>query len=129
MTSFKDKIDLKWIFILVLGIALVLSLVFRKGNKIDNHEEEKAKLEQENKQLRKNFDSLANVNKIIENYRKLLADSLKMTNQALVNSSIKIKDLEKRKNETGKIINNLSANGVADEFAKFLQTKSNTNGK
>ncbi len=57
MASFKDKIDLKWVFIFVLGIALILSLVFRKSNKIDTHEDEKALLEQKNKKLQHNFDS------------------------------------------------------------------------
>ena len=121
MTSFKEKIDLKWIFILVLAGALILSLIFRKGNLIDLHKDEKAKLELENKKLQRNFDSLANVNKAIENYRKLLADSLVMTKTALNSSTIKIKDLEKRRNEIGKVINNLNANGVTNEFSNYLK--------
>lgn len=123
MTNLKEKIDLKFIFILVLAGALILSLVFRKGKLIDFHKDEKAKLELENKKLQHNFDSLANVNKAIESYRKLLADSLLMTKKALSDNTIKIQDLEKRRRETNKIVNNLNADGIADEFAKFLEAK------
>ena len=123
MASFKEKIDLKLIFIFVLATVLILSLVFRKNPIIDLHKDEKTKLEQENKQLQHNFDSLTNVNKVIENYRKLLADSMNMVKIELNKTTIKIKDLEKRKNENIKIVNNLNANGVADEFTKFLNGK------
>lgn len=127
MESFKSKLDIKWIFIFVLSIALILSFVFRKGNNIDDYKLEKEELAKQNELLKKDFDSLANVNKSIDKYRKLIADSLVMTRTALNQSNNKINKLEKRLYENSKNINGLNANGVANEFANILNTKGNNN--
>lgn len=127
MISFKEKIDLKWVFIFVLSFALILSFVFRKDNNIDDYKTQKEELAKDNERLKKHFDSLVKINIIIDNNRKLIADSLIMTKTALNQSNNKINKLEKRLYENSKNINGLNANGVANEFTNILNTKGNNN--
>lgn len=127
MISFKEKIDLKWVFIFVLSFALILSFVFRKDNNIDDYKTQKEELAKDNERLKKHFDSLVKINIIIDNNRKLIADSLIMTKTALNQSNNKINKLEKRLYENSKNINGLNANGVASEFTNILNTKGNNN--
>ncbi len=119
----KKYLDIKTIFILILAAALILSFVFRPSKKIDNHKAEKELLERQNKALVRSNDSISNVNKVIEKLRKLVADSLLIANKELVKSDNRIKDLEKRRHENTKTVNNLNATGVADEFSKLLNGK------
>jgi septal ring factor EnvC (AmiA/AmiB activator) len=121
--DFKKYLDIKTIFILVLATALILSFIFRPSKKIDNHQTERELIEKENKRLRNSFDSLSNVNKEIDKYRKLIADSLNEVAIELSKSKDKIKNLEKRRNENNNTVRNLNANGVADEFSKYLEGK------
>lgn len=121
--TIKSKLDLKMIFIIILAITLILSFIFRKGNIIDNYKIEKEQLAKENKKLKHEFDSITAINIWLEKDRKFITDSLNMTKIALNNSTIRIKDLEKRQNEIHKIVNNLNANGVANEFSNFLNGK------
>ena len=121
--DFKKLLDIKTIFILVLAAALVISIIFRRSKEIDNYISQKEQLAKDNKKLQNEFDSIAKVNVFIEKYRKTLADSMIKVNAQLADNVIKIKDLEKRKNENHKIVNNLNANGVADEFAKYFNSK------
>ena len=121
--DFKKYLDIKTIFILVLAVALILSFVFRPSKQIDNHKAEKELIEKENKALKRSNDSISNVNKIIEKYRKSIADSLVMANKELSKSNDRIKNLEKRRNENNNTVNNLNANGVADAFSDLLNSK------
>lgn len=117
----NNKFDIKNIFIFVLSLIIVLILIFHDNltKKSDNN-----LIEQENKLLEAEIDSLKKINKI--NEEKLIklntkADSLILK---LNESEKKIKFLIKKRNEIPKTINNLSANDVASSLSDFIESTS-----
>ncbi len=126
------KFDFKTITIIVLGIALVLVIifgnVFNKPN-IDTYTNEISKLNEANKQLLHQNDSINSVNKKLDvditNIEKKIEDNQKQ----LLNTQLELNKLKKERNEISTTVSHLSGNDVVDSFTKYLnqRDKSKTN--
>jgi len=116
----KEKIDIKLIFILILASILIFTLIFRPSKSINTHKDKINQLEQENKLLLSNNDSLKLINsKLHEEFDKLLIDINKTQNE-LDKTNDKIKDLENGKGKVSGYVNKLNADGVAKSLSDYL---------
>ncbi len=117
---FKQKIDIKVIFILILAGALILSFIFRPSKSIDDYEDKINQLKHQNDSLLSNNDSLKSANyKLDEEVKKILID-IDKTQVKLDKTNNKIKDLENGKSKVSGYVNNLNADGVAKSLTDYL---------
>ena len=120
---FKPKIDIKIIFILVLGVAIILLLLFRSTKEINTHEEEILMLENQNKLLLQDNDSLSFINiKLIEDVT-ILEEDVEEINIKLEDSSKEIDKLKKKKNEIPSNVIVMDANSVTNHLADYLKRR------
>ena len=120
---FKSKIDIKTIFILVLGAAVILLLLFRPTKEINTHEEEILMLENQNKILLQDNDSLSSINnKLIEDV-VILEEDVEEINIKLEDSSKEIDKLKKKKNEIPSNVIIMDANDVTYNIADYLERR------
>ena len=120
---FKSKIDIKTIFILILGAAVILLLLFRPSKVINTHEEELLKLKTRNKLLLQNNDSLSSINnKLIEDV-VILEEGVEEINIKLENSTKEIEKLKKKKNEIPANVIIMDANDVTYNIADYLERR------
>ena len=120
---FKSKIDIKTIFILVLGAAVILLLLFRPTKEINTHEEEMLMLENQNKILLQDNDSLSSINnKLIEDV-VILEEDVEEINIKLEDSSKEIDKLKKKKNEIPSNVIIMDANDVTNHLADYLERR------
>lgn len=117
---FKQKIDIKVIFILILAGALILSLIFRPSKPIDTSEDKIKQLNKENEMLLSNNDSLklANIKLDIE-INKILKE-IDKTQKELEKTNKKIKDLENGKGKVTSHVNKLNADGIANSLSEYI---------
>lgn len=118
------KIDFKTWAIIILGVALIISFFFGQRNKIDYKKDEIEALHKSNEALTKSNDSLLFINKQIDKEISEISLKLSVNDSLLTTTKTELDKLKKRKNEILTNVNNLSANGVADAFSDYLQTKS-----
>lgn len=120
---FKSKIDIKIIFILLLGVAIILLLLFRPTKEINTHEEEILMLENQNKLLLQDNDSLSFINiKLIEDVT-ILEEDVEEINIKLEDSSKEIDKLKKKKNEIPSNVIVMDANSVTNHLADYLKRR------
>jgi len=120
---FKTDIDIKTIFILVLGVAVILLLLFRPSKDINTHEEEILILRNQNIVLLQNNDSLSTINdKLIEDVI-ILEEGVEEINVKLKESSKKIDELKKKKNEILSDVIIMDANDVTNNIADYLKRR------
>ena len=120
---FKSKIDIKTIFILVLGAAVILLLLFRPTKEINTHEEEILMLENQNKILLQDNDSLSSINnKLIEDV-VILEEGVEEINIKLEDSTKEIEKLKKKKNEIPSNVIIMDANDVTNHLADYLERR------
>ena len=120
---FKFDIDIKTIFILILGAAVILLLLFRPSKVINTHEEELLKLKTRNKLLLQNNDSLSSINnKLIEDV-VILEEGVEEINIKLENSTKEIEKLKKKKNEIPANVIIMDANDVTYNIADYLERR------
>ena len=120
---FKFDIDIKTIFILVLGVAVILLLLFRPSKVINTHEEEMLILKNQNIKLLQNNDSLSTINdKLIEDVI-ILEEDVEEINIKLVDSSKEIDKLKKKKNEIPSNVIIMDANDVTYNIADYLERR------
>jgi len=117
------KIDIKTWAIIVLGIALIISFFFGQRNNIDTHKDEIKILHESNDNLKRNNDSIKKVNLNLDRYISEITKQLLENNKIFIKTQEELDKLKKRKNETYTHVNNLSANGVANAFSDYLNTK------
>tara|TARA_R100000908_G_scaffold23482_1_gene9513 strand:+ start:20657 stop:21016 length:360 start_codon:yes stop_codon:yes gene_type:complete len=117
------NMDIKSIFILVLGTALVISFIFRPSKDISTYEDEINKLKDINKGLTLNNDSLLNNNGLLNIEINKLINNFDSTQVALANTEEKLKDLENDKGKVSGYVNTLNADGVANELANYLNRR------
>jgi hypothetical protein len=119
----KGKLDIKTIFIIILSVLLVGAIIFGKRLNVDAKNINK--LEEENKKLLMNNDSLYKINdslgvqQLINDFK---IDSLK---SELEDNKIKIKELKNKKNEIPKYTSNLSVNAVASSLSSIIEKSKN----
>mgnify|MGYP003642330162 CR=1 FL=1 len=120
---FKFDIDIKSIFILILGAAIILLLLFRPTKEIDIHEEEILILKNQNKILIQNNDSLSTANvKLIEDII-ILEEDVDEINVKLKDSNKEIDKLKKKKNEIHSNVIIMDANDVTNNLADYLKRR------
>ena len=120
---FKTDIDIKTIFILVLGVAVILLLLFRPSKDINTHEEEILILRNQNIALLQNNDSLSTINdKLIEDVI-ILEEGVEEINVKLKESSKEIDELKKKKNEILSDVIIMDANDVTNNIADYLKRR------
>ena len=120
---FKFDIDIKTIFILVLGVAVILLLLFRPSKEISTYEEEMLILKNQNIKLLQNNDSLSTINdKLIEDVI-ILEEDVEEINIKLVDSSKEIDKLKKKKNEIPSNVIIMDANDVTYNIADYLERR------
>ena len=120
---FKFDIDIKTIFILVLGVAVILLLLFIPSKVINTHEEEMLILKNQNIILLQNNDSLSSINnKLIEDV-VILEEGVDEINIKLENSTKEIEKLKKKKNEIPANVIIMDANDVTYNIADYLERR------
>jgi peptidoglycan hydrolase CwlO-like protein len=124
INEIKGKIDIKFVFILVLASALILSFVFRPSKGISTYEDEINQLKLDNKELSVSNDSLALVNGELAIEIKNILNDIDSTEAKLADNEGKINDLEDDKDKVSGYIRNLNADGVAESLNKYLDRKS-----
>ena len=120
---FKFDMDIKTIFILVLGAAVILLLLFRPSKEISTYEEEMLILKNQNIKLLQNNDSLSTINdKLIEDVI-ILEEDVEEINIKLVDSSKEIDKLKKKKNEIPSNVIVMDANSVTNYLADYIKRR------
>lgn len=120
---FKDKIDIKVLFILILAGALVLSFIFRPSKEIDTYENEIKNLQEENSKLLNNNDSLELVNLRLNQINDSLLTSIDSTEAMIAEKDKEINDLENAKGKVSDIVRNLDADGVAKSLSNYVSNR------
>ena len=120
---FKFDIDIKTIFILILGVAVIFLLLFRPSKEINTYEEEILILKNQNKILINNNDSLSFANvKLLEDIL-VLEEDVEVINIKLEDSSKEIDKLKKKKNEIHSNVIIMDANSVTNNLADYLKRR------
>ena len=119
---FKLNIDIKTIFILVLGAAVIL-LLFRPSKDINTHEEEILILKTQNKVLIQDNDNISTINiKLMEDV-VILEEDVEEINVKLEDSNKEIEKLKKKKNEISSNVIIMDANDVTNNIADYLERR------
>ena len=122
LKMFKSKIDIKTIFILVLGAAVIL-LLFRPSKGINTHEEEILILKTQNKVLIQDNDNISTINiKLMEDV-VILEEDVEEINVKLKDSNKEIEKLKKKKNEISSNVIIMDANDVTNNIADYLERR------
>ena len=120
---FKINIDIKSIFIIVLGLIIVFMIIFRPSKDISMYEEQINVLNQRNKILIEINDSISNVNNLLGSQIKLLEKDVETVNDKLVDNEEEINKLKRNKGEIYKHVNSLDVNGVTSGLSDYLKRK------
>jgi hypothetical protein len=121
--DFLKKLDIKTWFIIILGIALIISFFFGQGSKTDLHKDEIKVLHESNTALLKSNDSLKVVNSILDAKIISINKILNIDAKVLSDTQSELNELKKRKNEIPIYVNHLSANGVSNAFSDYLKNR------
>ncbi len=119
----KFDVDIKDIFIIVLGLVIVTMIIFRPSKDISMYEEEINILNQRNKILIEINDSISTANNILENQISLLEVDVETVNDKLIDNEKEIKKLKRNKGEIYKHVNSLDVNGVTSGLSDYLKRK------
>ena len=124
----KEDIDLKWIFIFILGGILIFKTFFGGNNEpIDNQQEEVDRLTNENLLLQDNYDSLGLVIDSV-NERIIVIDAdLVATKDELNKKNNEIDELKERRYEISNYVKSLHADSIAPVFTNYLQRRGGSN--
>ena len=117
------KIDIKTWFIIILGIALIVTFMFGQKNNIDTHKDEITGLHNDNALLIKRNDSLINANVKLDTKILEINTKLETNVKELADTQLELDKLKKKKNEIPKIVNNMSANWVSSSFTDILNKR------
>ena len=119
----KFDIDIKDIFIIVLGLVIVTMTLFRPSNDISMYEEEINILNQRNKILIDINDSISIANNLLENQISLLEVDVETVNGKLIDNEKEINKLKRNKGEIYKHVNSLDVDGVTSGISDYLKRK------
>ena len=114
------KLDTKNIFIIVLGVSLVLSFIFRPSKDIDMYEDEISNLRMLNEGLVLSNDTLSKLNKTLSLEIKDLLNNVDSTQSVLNDTEDKLKDLENGKGKVSGYVSTLNAYDVANKLTNYL---------
>ena len=119
----KFDIDIKNIFIIVLGLVIITMIIFRPSKDISMYEEEINILNQRNKILIEINDSISIANNLLENQISLLEIDVETVNDKLIDNEKQINKLKRNKGEIYKHVNSLDVNGVTSGLSDYLKRK------
>lgn len=120
---FKSKIDIKTIFILVLGAAVILLLIFGQSKEVNPHEEEILILKTQNKILLQDNDNISTINIKLMKDVVILEEDVEEINVKLEDSNKEIDKLKRKKNEIPSNVIVMDANGVTNNLADYLERR------
>ena len=127
----KDKliinIDIKSILILLLGVALVLSFIFRPSVPIEEYEEEISILQKQNKKLLISNDSIVKANIILQKEIDVILYTIDSTKVVLRKTESKLKELERKRNEVSDIVDNMDSDDVTNTISDYLKRRGKDN--
>ena len=118
---FKFNIDIKSIFIIVLGLIIVFMILFRPSKDINQDEEKINLLNQKNEILLNNNDSINSINNNLQIEINSLNKSVDSVNIVLGKNEKQIIILKKRKGEIFNNVNNMDVNGVTRNLTNYLK--------
>lgn len=123
------KLDIKNIFIIILGFGLIISFFIGQKSNINYKKDELKSLHDSNELLSKKNDSLLTINSILDKKIALINVLIEQNNKKLSETQSQLDKLKKKRNEVSNHVNNLSADGVSNAFSDFLDktTKSTNN--
>jgi predicted proteasome-type protease len=128
---FKDKliinIDLKSILILALGVALVLSFIFRPSVPIEEYEEEITILQRQNKKLLISNDSIVKANIKLQKEIDVILYAIDSTTVVLRKTENKLEELERKRNEVSNIVDNMDSDDVTNTISDYLKRRGQDN--
>jgi predicted proteasome-type protease len=127
----KDKliinIDIKSILILLLGVALVLSFIFRPSVPIEEYEEEISILQKQNKKLLISNDSIVKANIRLQKEIDVILYTIDSTKVVLRKTESKLKELERKRNEVSDIVDNMDSDDVTNTISDYLKRRGKDN--
>ncbi len=123
LKMFKPKIDIKTIFILVLGVAVILLLLFGPSKEINTHEEEILILKTQNRILSQDNDSISSINIKLMKDVVILEEDVEEINVKLEDSNKEIDKLKRKKNEIPSNVIIMDANDVTSHLADYLKRR------
>jgi hypothetical protein len=125
------KLDIKNIFIIILGFGLIISFFIGQKSNINYKKDELKSLHDLNELLSKKNDSLLTINSILDKKIALINVLIEQNNKKLSETQSQLDKLKKKRNEVSNHVNNLSADGVSNAFSDFLDktTKGTNNNK
>lgn len=127
----KDKliinIDIKSILILLLGVALVLSFIFRPSVPIEEYEEEISILQKQNKKLLISNDSIVKANIRLQKEIDVILYTIDSTKVILRKTESKLKELERKRNEVSDIVDNMDSDDVTNTISDYLKRRGKDN--
>ena len=118
---FKINIDIKTIFIIVLGLIVVFMILFRPSKDINYYEEEIRLLNEKNILLIESNDSIMSLNNNLQTEIDNLNQSVDSVNLVLDKNEEEINKLKRRKGEIFDHVNNMDVNGVTRNIADYLK--------
>lgn len=123
------KIDIKTWFIIILGIALIISFFFGQRSHIDTHKDEITTLHVSNADLLHKNDSLKAINVKLDGAISDINKLLVINTKNLSDTQLELENLKKRKNETPIFVSHLSATGISNAFSDYLNHTKGTNNR
>lgn len=116
-------IDVKTIAIIILGLVLIISFFFGQNSTINKHVDEIKALQEENSALVVKNDGLVAKNIKIDKVISQINNKIDNNSTQLLKTQVELIKLKNKKNEIPSYVNRLSANGVANEFTKYLDKR------
>ena len=124
----KEDIDLKWIFIIILGGIVIWKTLFTGGSdKIDTKDEELERLTQENIALIAGYDSLGGVVDSLDERYVVLEDKYQVKDDELKAKNNEIDKLKAKRYEVSNYVNSLHSDSIAPTFTNYLQRRGGSN--
>lgn len=117
----KKVLDTKSIFIIILGLLLLIAVFAYQKNNTSDYQKQIDELHKENEALASKNDSLKSENIKLDAFIVGIEKQITENNTKLSQTQSQLNDLKKKRNEVPTYVNGLSANGVANAFADYLE--------
>jgi len=115
--------NISFVFIIILAVGLVISLLTRPSTAINNYEDEINILKEQNKGLMLSNDSLTTVNGKLQKEINVILYTIDSTKVILIETEVKLAELEKRRNEIPNIISNMVSDDVTSNLSDYLKRR------
>ena len=123
------NIDIKTWFIIVLGVALIVSFIFGQKNNVDTYKSEIESLHKSNSALILKNDSLKEVNKVLDGKIAKYDTLLKENANQIYSNEKELGRLKNKLNEIPNYVKYLSANGITSNLTDYLQKRTESTDK